>query len=187
MKFNIVPGMPAYAGIGSRETPSNIQHKMTIIAKKLEDKFTLRSGGAIGADMAFERGVENGNKEIFLHKKNAFGNSSDLYHVSEKALKIAEHFHPVWDKLNPTAKLLMGRNSYQVLGKTLDDPVKLVICYTPDGIEHGKYRTKASGGTAQAISIASYLDIPVINMKNPLWEIKLHEVLVQYGVEVNLF
>lgn len=43
------------ATVGSRETPSDILEKMTSIGKYLSDKgYTLQSGGAIGADMAFE-------------------------------------------------------------------------------------------------------------------------------------
>lgn len=54
-----------YAGIGSRETPRSILDLMTAIARKLEALgYTLRSGGATGADTAFEEGVER-LKEIY--------------------------------------------------------------------------------------------------------------------------
>ena len=44
-----------YAGIGSRETPIEVQKAMYRVAKYLEGKgFTLYSGGANGADKAFE-------------------------------------------------------------------------------------------------------------------------------------
>ena len=58
-----------YAGIGSRETPIEIQSKMSKVAKMLEEKgYTLRSGGADGADFAFEKGLAktSKNKEIYL-------------------------------------------------------------------------------------------------------------------------
>ena len=58
-----------YAGIGSRETPIEVQSKMSKVAKMLEDKgYTLRSGGADGADFAFEKGLGkiSKNKEIYL-------------------------------------------------------------------------------------------------------------------------
>ena len=54
-----------YAGIGSRETPKNKCRLMTKIAKILSGKYTLRSGGADGADSAFEAGAGD-NKQIFL-------------------------------------------------------------------------------------------------------------------------
>lgn len=44
-----------YAGVGSRETPPEILAEMTKIANELAaKKYKLQSGGAIGADMAFE-------------------------------------------------------------------------------------------------------------------------------------
>lgn len=175
--------MDSYSGIGSRKTPDNILEQMTAIATYLQDTLTLRSGGCIpGADKAFEDGITNGNKEIFLHKKNGFGNQSPLYGVCDKALKLAERFHPVWHILGKDAKLLMARNGYQVLGKNLDDPVKFVLCYTPDGCETKASRTRDTGGTAQAIAIADYLNIPVINMRNKLWEFRFDDVIKQYGL-----
>jgi hypothetical protein len=71
--------MNFYCGIGSRKTPENILIKMSKYASILERMgFTLRSGGALGADRAFERGVVNPlKKEIFLAKHAQ--NWADLY------------------------------------------------------------------------------------------------------------
>lgn len=57
-----------YAGIGSRETPPYVQKLMTEIAAVLEQRnFVLRSGGANGADKAFENGVVNKQEaEIYV-------------------------------------------------------------------------------------------------------------------------
>jgi predicted Rossmann fold nucleotide-binding protein DprA/Smf involved in DNA uptake len=58
-----------YAGIGSRETPPDVQKLIFDIADKLAKKgYVLRSGGADGADLTFEAGCDNSNglKEIFL-------------------------------------------------------------------------------------------------------------------------
>lgn len=55
-----------YAGVGSRETPQDILNTMYKIGKYLASKgYTLRSGGAIGADTAFENGCDSvkGEKE----------------------------------------------------------------------------------------------------------------------------
>jgi predicted Rossmann fold nucleotide-binding protein DprA/Smf involved in DNA uptake len=47
-----------YAGVGSRETPAHVCKQMTELAKRLESfGLTLRSGGAKGADKAFEAGA----------------------------------------------------------------------------------------------------------------------------------
>jgi hypothetical protein len=76
--------------------------------------------------------------------------------VCERALAIAEHYHPAWHRLDQGGRLLMGRNSYQVLGPTLDTPVSFVVCWTSDG--------KASGGTGQALRIAADYGVPVFNL-----------------------
>lgn len=56
-----------YTGIGSRETPPDILELMTKIARFMfKQGFTLRSGGADGADSAFEAGAEN-DKESISH------------------------------------------------------------------------------------------------------------------------
>jgi predicted Rossmann fold nucleotide-binding protein DprA/Smf involved in DNA uptake len=55
-----------YAGVGSRQTPENILHLMTRIAMRMAELgWVLRSGGAKGADYAFEKGAGD-KKEIYL-------------------------------------------------------------------------------------------------------------------------
>lgn len=147
-----------YAGIGSRKTPEHIQKQMTIIASFLEAHgYILHSGGADGADQAFESGVKKPEmKKIFLPWRNFNKNPSPLFEVSKEALTLAEEYHPAWYILPQAAKRLMARNGYQVLGETLDNPVDFVICYTPTG--------KAEGGTGQAIRIADQYKIPIFNL-----------------------
>ena len=161
--------MKAYAGIGSRETPDDIMQVMIYLGTRLGKLgYTLRSGGADGADSAFEEGAigAGGNAEIYLPWKGFNSNSSPLYDISPEALKIAEQFHPAWGRLNQAAKKLMARNCHQVLGNALNDPVDFVIAWTKDG--------KASGGTGQAIRIANHYNIPVYNLYNGKDGIALH-------------
>ena len=50
-----------YTGIGSRETPNEILDRMTRLGSWFSElDWVLRSGGAEGADRAFERGVRVG-------------------------------------------------------------------------------------------------------------------------------
>lgn len=158
----------AYAGIGSRETPLDVQRDMTAIARALAKRgLILRSGGAGGADLAFESGTaSDSQREIFLPWKG-FNRSASSYHpdnlpadIRARAASIAEQVHPAWERCSPAAKKLHTRNVYQVLGQTLGQPVACVICWTSDG--------KASGGTGQAIRIAQRpeYDVPVINLHN---------------------
>jgi hypothetical protein len=142
--------MRLYAGIGSRETPWETLEKMTKIATYLEKhKWVLRSGGAQGADQAFEAGLHNGkNAQIFLPR-------DDLPLWTNI---FTDHFHPAPDRLKPYSRQLMNRNAMQILGEDGNTPVEMVVCWTKDG--------KASGGTGQAIRIAEYYDIPIFNLKN---------------------
>jgi hypothetical protein len=154
--------MKYYAGIGSRKTPIEVLQIMTKIAEILEKElgFILRSGGADGADSAFEMGAEK--KEVYLPWKGFNSNDSNLYDCySDFHKDIAKQFHPRWESLSQGAKKLMIRNSAQIYGLNKDNVnnwSKFIICWTADG--------KASGGTGQAIRIAEYEGIPVLNLKN---------------------
>jgi predicted NAD-dependent protein-ADP-ribosyltransferase YbiA (DUF1768 family) len=161
-----------YAGIGSRETPPEVLKIMSQVAEQLESYgFTLRSGAAKGADSAFESGVKS-KKEIFP------GNVK----TGERELKIAREIHPnpiaLDNSKNPEFIWnLMGRNTNQIFGKNLDTPVDFVLAYTKDGITDGSKRTVATGGTGQAIDLASRKGIPVINLANANWQQDLNTLL----------
>ena len=71
----------------------------------------------------------------------------------------------------------MARNTNQVFGKDLNQPVDFVIAWTPDGLVDSQRRTRRSGGTGQAIDMAARKGIPVVNLANPDWEQKLMDLL----------
>jgi hypothetical protein len=144
-----------YTGVGSRDTPSDILVLMELIARGLSKReYILRSGGALGADSAFERGAVE--KEIYYK-----------HHSTPESEAIAALYHPNWGACKPFARSLHGRNSFQVLGATLNDPSDMLICWTPDGCLHHKDRSRRSGGTGTAISIASMYHVHVSNLRNP--------------------
>lgn len=67
-----------YTGIGSRSTPQNILRLFESLAVTLADeKNVLRSGGAEGADTAFEFGAFSCDAEIYLPGKSFNGRYSD--------------------------------------------------------------------------------------------------------------
>lgn len=146
----------AYAGIGSRETPLEIQKKMTEIALQLSrQNFILYSGGAQGADMAFARGA---NEKIILLPWNDFNGIKEdkqQHIVPPFKEELVRKYHPRPSSLSNSGWKLMSRNSYQVLGPDLRSPVEFVLCWTKDG--------KASGGTGQALRIAKDKNIPIFN------------------------
>lgn len=163
--------MIAYAGIGARKTPVEILKKMALygaVFAKLG--YVLRSGGAQGADAAFERGCDlhQGPKEIYLPWQGYNSSNSALYNITEHAYTIAEEVYGLerWRRVSSGVKKLMARNIYQVLGLTLDTPSRFVIAWTPDGIETAEQRTRKTGGTGQAIACASQYSIPVFNLQN---------------------
>lgn len=155
-----------YAGIGSRQTPVNILEFFTRLAARMEiNGWTLRSGGAEGADAAFATGCLE--REIYLPWKGFNGLSSAMPFPSLEAEYLAATLHPTWSRLSQGARKLMARNCYQILGADLASPVNVVLCWTPDGCESHATRSQTTGGTGQAISLASRHGIPVINFFNP--------------------
>ena len=148
-----------YTGIGSRETPLSVIEKfIKPIANKLSERgYTLRSGGADGADKAFEDN-HYGKKEIYLPWYNFNRNESLNYKICDKAYDLASKIHPVWGNLSHGGKKLHARNCYQVLGINLDKPSDMIICWTPGGED--------VGGTRTAIKLAKLNNIPVINIYN---------------------
>lgn len=150
--------MSAYAGIGSRETPEDVLSAFVKLAAELSEQgHVLRSGGAPGADSAFQEGAYP-NHEIFLPWpgfNEIDAGDAELIEPIEHAYLIAETFHPAWSRLGQGARRLHARNSHIILGADLQDPVEFVICWTFDG--------KVKGGTAQGIRIAEDSNIPIIN------------------------
>jgi len=147
-----------YTGIGSRETPEEVLSLFTIVGEFLAKKgYILRSGGAKGADKAFEVGCDKakGKKEIYLPWRKFENSNSNLIVKDKRAFDIAKQFHPYWHNLSNGAKKLQARNSHQVLGQDLSTLSKFVICWTQNG--------SGRGGTGQAIRIAKYYDIPVFD------------------------
>lgn len=134
-----------YAGIGARDTPSEIRELMTKIASKLEvDGYMLRSGGAVGADTAFELGVLN-NKKIF---KACDATPQSRVHAS--------NYHSRYNSLSDHVKNLHARNSMIILGDDLRTPASFVVCWTRDG--------RKVGGTGLALRIASHYNIEIFNL-----------------------
>ena len=170
-----------YAGIGSRETPNEILKVFEDIGYFLaQSSFTLRSGHAVVADMAFERGADKakGKKEIYLPWKGFEGSTSDLVVNNPNAFETAEKFHTHWHNLKDGAKKLQARNSHQVLGQDLNTPSKFVICWTKGG--------KGQGGTGQALRIGEAYGIPIFDAGSykDINEFKLD--LYRYLIDNNL-
>lgn len=157
-----------YAGIGSRETPQDVLEDMVSVGHHLANiGWTLRSGGAGGADTAFERGCDQGNgtKEIFIPWNGFSGRYLNEYglivYQDPQAEEIASKFHPNWSACKDGARKLHSRNVAQILGADIDTDLQtdLVICWTKNA--------SGAGGTGQALRIAKHYGIPIFDLGNP--------------------
>ncbi len=157
-----------YTGVGSRATPVPVLRVMREIAGRLANLgWVLRSGGAEGADTAFEQGA-GGRSEIYLPWRGFNRNSSRRYGVGERAEALAAQFHPAWDLLTPGGRKLHGRNAYQVLGNRLDKPSRFIACWTPDAVCSAHQCSRQTGGTATAIRIGDHFGVPIFNLRSPV-------------------
>ncbi len=144
-----------YAGIGARDTPEEALSAMNKLSAWLGSLgLILRSGGAEGADTAFDTGTLE--SEILLPWPRFNGHSSQYDKPSEEAKQIASNVHWNWENCKPAVQNLHGRNAQILLGPNLDKPVKFVICWTEDG--------KDKGGTGVALRIARQYKIPIFNL-----------------------
>lgn len=153
--------MRLYTGIGSRATPKEELNICAAVAAFLERSgLILRSGGAEGADKAFERGVTDPKNKIILRPK----------HSTKEAEEIASQIHPMWSACNEYARKLHGRNVQLILGEDLKSPSEFVLAWTFDG--------KDRGGTRTGLVLAKQRGIPTFNMADDTERIKLAAFLV---------
>ena len=162
-----------YTGVGSRETPPDILKLMTEFARVANKMgMVLRSGGADGADRAFELGADL-KKEIYRPED-----------AIPDAFEIASRFHPTWFFLPEYIRKLHARNVFQVLGRDLRTLSKFLVCWTPDGCTQHKTRRKITGGTGTAISVASEIArIPIFNMATHNGFAIINEMVEKYGIK----
>ena len=174
-----------YAGIGSRDTPPQILQVMTPLAEKMDGLgWRLRSGGAAGADAAFEAGVSDPrHRAIYLPQSSFNGraagtggyiNASRLP-TWQQALATVSQYHPHPGALSSFAVNLMARNAYQVLGPQLNQPARMIVAWAPGGYEEAAPPPGwREGGTGQALRIARAWNaenpdqrIEIRNLANP--------------------
>ena len=177
----------SYAGIGARETPTVMLDAMEELARRLASSgWTLRTGFSPGADQAFARGAMQAGGEIELYlpspgfesqalsllvgdapgsRGRGGGAVRVLSRPTAQARQMAMEFHPAWHALDEPARLLRSRDVHEILGEDLEDPVAMVICWTPDGSIDG--RGPGAGGTGQALRVADAHAVPVYNLARP--------------------
>lgn len=154
-----------YAGIGARELSKSLDTEFADIAKRLAALgLSLRSGGAQGADSAFERGCDSipGEKEIFLPWKGFNGSKSTLVledTIPKPVTNILMELYPHWEVATNAVRRLHARNVYQILGHDLTNHSAFVVCWT----DRNYNDPSAIGGTLFGIKLAERNEIPVYN------------------------
>ena len=178
-----------YTGVGSRKTPETIQYLMAHVAEELgREGYILRSGGAEGADAAFEYGAMamTPRPEIYRPqgtRGEAHWIKSYPIDVWDKALQLAASVHPAWDRCSPYARSLHARNAFQVLGWDLQSPSAFMICWTPDGASSAAECTIRTGGTGTAIRMADRHGVEVFNLQKDHHFQRIFEWVKKQGVE----
>lgn len=172
-----------YTGAGSRDTPRPIGATLTALARTLALRgYTVRVGGARGADLDFEVGAAQcgGGIELYLpwpgfceREARAAGLLRPrfafhmLHEPSAAAYDLAARHHPAWDALPPKHRALHARNGHELLGADLDAPSRFLVCWTADGADADHPPTPRTRGTGQAIRIAIAYRVPVFNLARP--------------------
>lgn len=161
----------AYAGIGSRSTPDAIQALMRRIARTLAlHEWILRSGHAKGADQAFESGVSeerHAQWELYLpwHGFEGCEGGPGIWCAPGPAAHdVAARHHPTWARCSRGVRAILARDVQEVLGADCDRPSSFVLCWTQDGAVYGAETSARTGGTGQAIRVASAYGVPVYNL-----------------------
>ncbi len=175
-------GAFAYAGVGSRRAPPDILEAMADIAQSLGDAgIALSTGGADGADKAFETGALRTDAPITVHTPwpgyNGYrpgrdpDTDIDVVHPQPRDTTrgrtfsdLAREHHPYWRRCTRGVRALFVRN-VSILSGALDDnrtllPVRAVIAYTPGGLPVGR----EAGGTGHTLRVAGSLGIPFVNL-----------------------
>jgi hypothetical protein len=156
--------MAHYAGIGARNTPPDFLDLMReIAALAAAAGWTLRSGGAPGADQAFASaspGAETylpwPSYEQAVLRTLLVPPLKIMRSPTSAAIERVGRYHPAADHLSQGVRKLAARNEHILLGPRLEDPVRAVVCWTQDGAP--------KGGTGGALRIAQAHDIPALNL-----------------------
>jgi hypothetical protein len=184
--------VPAYAGIGARQLPPDVQALLRRAAAFLAAQgWMCRSGGAPGAAAACEAGAVEGLRTgapggltVYLPWP-AFGRGQRTYldlgargeglrvavlgEPRRAAFALAARRHPDWTRLALGDRALHARNVHLLLGPGLDAPAAFVLCWTADGALGPRAAPAADApeDLEPALRLAAARRIPVLNVARP--------------------
>lgn len=190
-----------YAGVGSRQTAKVIFRLQVRIGMALcAIGAKLESGAAHGSDEAYELGVDlasqylvsrgiEDSKAIYIpwegFRARKTSEPGVIIPKTSEAMSLTSKYHAAWDNLSIHVKRLMSRNALQILGQSLKEPVSRVMCYTADGAQTAQETSSKTGGTGQAIRIASDYGVPVVNIGNPQQRAVVIEWLARFDDQLH--
>ena len=188
--------MKWYTGVGSRETPVEMQEFIKALAAKLAGmEFTLRSGGAKGADQAFELGWldwyvnqspwpsgENVRAEIYTPWDGYEGHDRDglfgatkspkdvHFKVWEQAEQIAAKIHPAWDTKREDGTPVLSQGAKTLHTRNVFQVLGPHLNEPSTMLICWAKRTRngtIKGGTATAWKLAQEYGVPCFNLDDP--------------------
>lgn len=174
-----------YTGIGSRETPIDIQQLMTEIAMYLRaEGWTLRTGSGSRADKSYQIAAGE-NKEVYVPWDNFYPGQVGITSLTEESSRMAHDIWKFreqkglvptdgsisgkWEDLHPGTKAMLAKAMCMLLGKNLNTPSDMVICWTPGA--------KIVGISSHVICLAVFKHIPVFNLAEYETEVIVREML----------
>lgn len=174
-----------YTGIGSRETPIDAQHLITEVSIYLKaEGWTLRTGTGSHANKAFQIAAGE-NKEVYVPWDNFFPNEVGIASMTEKSSRMAYEVWKLrekkglvptegrisgkWEDLHPGTKALLAKAMCMLLGKNLNTPSDMVVCWTPGA--------KIVGISSHVICLAVSKHIPVFNLAEYETEVIVRDML----------
>ena len=169
-----------YAGIGSRKTPLEIQDIMCALGEELATRnFVLRSGHAVGADQAFERGckAQNGQYECWHPKDDLILHPWAIERAKEACWEFP------YEQMKSYTQKLITRNMYQIFGddKNYLTPVDFVVYWCEgDPLQKGR----KAGGTRYAVRTAHAANIPTYNLRTQGSELNTYLKSINFGMPI---
>jgi hypothetical protein len=194
MKFKAFAGIGAKQTPNTADYPIGDIMAKTAKMLTLQRKWRMTcteqdGGGQFFQNGLFEQGLNIADEGLFkLLVPQAFNNAprhtvvidnEDLLHRA-RALLIEHRVYPsvprfialegeARNELTEREQAMASLHTlrvFQLLQEDLEQPVNMVICWTPDGaVTHEECATETTGGSGIAIALAHALNIPVFNLQ----------------------
>jgi len=155
--------------VGDDGMPPEIIDKMYNISKALMDKgFFMRYNGDKASFYNKILDIDLSRVEMYIPWKKYNTNfTPKMSKPSNESYHNAAYYHKGYKKIGPGGRAMTAITVHTILGESLTNPVKLMICYSSDGAESIKdIDFKTTGFISFPITVCDKLGIPVFNLAN---------------------